>query len=80
MSCNETVLIGVELNVPGANYHFGRCLSPVSLSQATFRVSSPMGCAPKPKPDSPRALPIKRLHAMQAMKTIWNVEIAPSSN
>ena len=61
MSCSETVLIGVELNVPGANYHFGRCLSPVSLAQATFRASSPIGCAPKPKPDSPRALPIKRL-------------------
>ena len=36
----------------------GACLSPVSLAQATFRVSSPMGCAPKPKLDSPRALPI----------------------
>ena len=61
MSCSETVLIGVELNVPGANYHFGRCLSPVSLAQATFRVSYSMGCAPKPKPDISRALPIKRL-------------------
>ena len=42
-------------------YHFGRCLSPVSLAQVTFCASSPIGCAPKSKPDSPLPLPIKRL-------------------
>ena len=79
MSCNETVLIGVELNLPGANYHFGRCLSPVSLAQSHLpRLVFHGLCTKTQAGYFSRAS--HKAFAMQAMKAIWNVEIAPSSN